>query len=163
DRGGQRPDVARVRAGRPHRGPRRRGAGPLRSRPRHGADPAVRERVMTADSKTGEKAMESTAKDVRENRDNRPHQAPPAREPEPQPAKRPSRVRRVVVWLLVAIVAGGGIVFGLRTIAFYRHHAETDDAQVEAHIAPVLPKVSGFVTQVLVQDNQRVEAGQVLV
>jgi membrane fusion protein (multidrug efflux system) len=53
-------------------------------------------------------------------------------------------------------------VFGVRTILFYRHHAETDDAQVEGHIAPVLPKVAGFVTSVLVDDNQKVTAGQVV-
>jgi membrane fusion protein (multidrug efflux system) len=35
-------------------------------------------------------------------------------------------------------------------------HEETDDAQVEGDISPVLPRVSGYVTQVLVVDNQRV-------
>jgi len=82
----------------------------------------------------------------------------PAAEPAP---RRPWR-RRVALGVLAVIVIAGAI-FGIRTIAFYRHHAETDDAQVEAHIAPVLPKVAGYVTQVLVDDNQRVSAGQLLV
>lgn len=40
---------------------------------------------------------------------------------------------------------------------------ETDDAFVEGHIHSVTPRVSGFVNTVAVEDNQRVEAGQLLV
>jgi membrane fusion protein, multidrug efflux system len=39
----------------------------------------------------------------------------------------------------------------------------TDDAQVDAHIAPIAARVGGTVTQVSVKDNQQVEAGAVLV
>ena len=78
----------------------------------------------------------------------------------PAGARRPRK--RVVPWLIAAIVLGAGVIYGLRTIAFYRHHAETDDAQIEGHIDPVIPRVSGYVTSILVDDNQRVEKGQVL-
>jgi len=90
----------------------------------------------------------------------------PEAKPEPEPAapaaKNQSRKRRPFVLGFLALVLLAGIVFGVKTIVFYSHHAETDDAQVEGHIAPVLPKVSGYVTTVLVDDNQRVEAGQVV-
>jgi membrane fusion protein, multidrug efflux system len=39
----------------------------------------------------------------------------------------------------------------------------TDDAYVGGDVTVLAPKVDGFVTDVLVQDNQRVKAGQVLV
>jgi membrane fusion protein (multidrug efflux system) len=39
----------------------------------------------------------------------------------------------------------------------------TDDAFLEAHIVDVSPQIAGQVTQVLVEDNQRVHAGQPLV
>jgi membrane fusion protein (multidrug efflux system) len=39
----------------------------------------------------------------------------------------------------------------------------TDDAQVDAHVAPIAARVGGTVTQVPVKDNQQVEAGAVLV
>jgi membrane fusion protein (multidrug efflux system) len=42
-------------------------------------------------------------------------------------------------------------------------HEETDDAQVEGHISPVLPRVSGYVAKVLVVDNQRVNPGEALI
>src|SRR5262249_57804498 len=39
----------------------------------------------------------------------------------------------------------------------------TDDAQVDAHVAPVAARVGGTVTEVAVKDNQQVDAGAVLV
>ena len=45
---------------------------------------------------------------------------------------------------------------------YYDGRVSTDDAQVDAHIAPVAPKVSGNIVEVLVDDNQTVKAGQVL-
>ncbi|HQU03014.1 MAG TPA: biotin/lipoyl-binding protein, partial [Acetobacteraceae bacterium] len=42
-------------------------------------------------------------------------------------------------------------------------HVTSDNAQVESHIIPVLPKVGGFVAAVKVGDNQPVHAGDLLV
>jgi len=78
--------------------------------------------------------------------------------PESPPARRPRR--RVVPWLIAAIVLIAAVFYGLRTIAFYRHHAETDEAQIEGHIDPVIPRIAGYVTSIAVDDNQRVERGQ---
>ena len=64
---------------------------------------------------------------------------------------------------IAVIVLITGIVFGAIHLKFAMAHEETDDAQVEGHISPVLPRVSGYVSQVRVADNQRVSAGQVLV
>lgn len=41
-------------------------------------------------------------------------------------------------------------------------HVSTDNAQVEGHIVPVMPKVGGFVTIVQVKDHQVVKAGDLL-
>jgi membrane fusion protein, multidrug efflux system len=63
------------------------------------------------------------------------------------------------------LFAGGAavllVVAGL--IFHYYNRESTDDAQIEAHISPVAPKVYGRIAQVLVEDNQAVKAGQVLV
>jgi membrane fusion protein (multidrug efflux system) len=56
-----------------------------------------------------------------------------------------------------------GIIFGIRHWQHFLAHEETDDAQVEGHISPVLPRVSGYVARVLVSDNQHVDAGQALI
>ncbi len=44
-----------------------------------------------------------------------------------------------------------------------RHYASTDDAQVGGDIVPVLSRVSGYVHQVLVNENDNVREGQPLV
>jgi membrane fusion protein (multidrug efflux system) len=92
----------------------------------------------------------------------RPRDAEPREPRDETPIQKPRRGRRIVIWSILAIVLAAGAVYGWRTIHFYRGHAETDDAQIETHVEPVIPKVGGHVTEVLVEDNQRVEKGQVL-
>jgi membrane fusion protein (multidrug efflux system) len=63
------------------------------------------------------------------------------------------------------LVAGGTVVLAaIAGLFMYFHNRETtDDAQVDGHITPMASKVYGRVGQVLVDDNQPVKAGQVLV
>lgn len=60
--------------------------------------------------------------------------------------------------VLAALVIFGGW-FGVSKYIHSLHHEETDDAQIEANISPVIPRVSGFVTKVFVSDNQQVKRG----
>src|SRR5690606_23703270 len=41
-------------------------------------------------------------------------------------------------------------------------HESTDDAQIESNISPVIPKVSGYIQKIYVQDNQEVQKGDTL-
>jgi membrane fusion protein (multidrug efflux system) len=63
------------------------------------------------------------------------------------------------------LLLGGVVVLAaLAGLFVYYHNREsTDDAQVDGHITPVASKIYGRVAQVLVDDNQAVKAGQVLV
>ncbi len=71
--------------------------------------------------------------------------------------------RRLII-IGVAVVAGlVALVLAYRAIAFARSHESTDDAQVDGHIVPVLARVGGYVDQVLVDDNSKVDSGQLLV
>ena len=78
------------------------------------------------------------------------------------PAARPKRSRRTV-FLIMGVVLLAMIVFGARKWWFARSHVSTDNAQVDGHIIPVLPKVGGYVTAVRVIENQPVKAGDTLV
>ncbi len=82
--------------------------------------------------------------------------------PHTRPPGRPV-ARRVVLYSVLALLAASGATFGVKTVLFYSHHVETDDAQIEGHINPVLPRVAGYVGEVQVHDNQHVVAGDVLV
>jgi len=64
------------------------------------------------------------------------------------------------------LVMGGGAVVVATIVglfAYFHNRETTDDAQVDGHITPMASKVYGRVAQVLVDDNQAVRAGQVLV
>jgi membrane fusion protein, multidrug efflux system len=63
-------------------------------------------------------------------------------------------------------LAGLGVLVLLALVGLYRHLAaweSTDDAQIDGYVYPVSSRVSGYVTRVMVDDNQYVEAGTVLV
>src|ERR1700722_1481198 len=70
---------------------------------------------------------------------------------------------KIVIGAIAALVLVAGTIIGIRHWQFYVAHEETDDAQVEGDISPVLPRVSGYVERVLVVDNQHVDAGQALI
>ena len=63
------------------------------------------------------------------------------------------------------LIGGGAVVLAAVAglFAYYHNRETTDDAQVDGHITPMASKVYGRVAQVLVEDNQAVKAGQVLV
>ncbi|HKV08701.1 MAG TPA: HlyD family secretion protein [Thermoanaerobaculia bacterium] len=88
---------------------------------------------------------------------------PGPEEPE-VPAAKPRRgARRFITLGVLALLLIAAAIAGARTVSFYEHHETTDDAQIDGHIDPVLPRVSGFVAEVLVKQNQPVRAGDVLV
>jgi membrane fusion protein (multidrug efflux system) len=87
---------------------------------------------------------------------------PAAREPAAaSPAK--ATTRKKIVFVIIGIVAVAAIFWGVKTFIYSRGHETTDNAQVDGHIVPVLAKVGGYVTAVLVQDNDSVRKGQPLV
>jgi membrane fusion protein (multidrug efflux system) len=63
--------------------------------------------------------------------------------------------------LAVCLLAGGAL--GLRWWLHARARVTTDNAFVEGHVAYVSPRVAGSVLEVLVDDNQHVHAGDLLV
>lgn len=60
----------------------------------------------------------------------------------------------------LALVAG--LFFAWRYFRFATTHIETDDAQVEGNIVPVLARVGGYIATIRVEDNEEVRAGQLL-
>jgi membrane fusion protein (multidrug efflux system) len=78
-------------------------------------------------------------------------------------AKKPSPKKRnktFIIVLALLVILGGW--FGLTKYVHAQHHEETDDAQVESNISPVIPRISGYVLKVNVADNQPVHKGDTL-
>jgi len=55
------------------------------------------------------------------------------------------------------------LLWAFQKISYGRSHQSTDNAQVDGHIVPVLAKVGGYVKTVNVNENDRVNAGQLMV
>lgn len=62
--------------------------------------------------------------------------------------------------LTLAAVLGIAAAAGISRVVYHILHFEnTDDAQIQGDIYPVAPKVSGYVSRVFVQENERVAVG----
>src|ERR1700733_4695071 len=75
-----------------------------------------------------------------------------------QPRKRRRWLLPVIVLLLVI-----ALVLGIPKVLHALNTVSTDDAYVNSYVTFVAPRVSGQVARVLVEDNNRVKKGDVLV
>ncbi|NUY82151.1 HlyD family secretion protein [Flavobacterium sp. MAH-1] len=78
---------------------------------------------------------------------------------EKQQEKKKTNKKFLVIFAVLILVGGSyGIYKYMHSLA----HEETDDAQVEKNMNPIIPRVSGYVTKVLVKDNDYVKKGDTL-
>lgn len=73
----------------------------------------------------------------------------------------PKKRNPLFIIVLAILVLGGGS-YGLVKYFHAQKHEETDDAQVSADINPVIPRIAGYITEIKVDDNQRVKKGDTL-
>ena len=77
-----------------------------------------------------------------------------------EPVKK-KKVNTKFLSVFLAVVVLGGI-FGYITWKNGQAHEKTDDAQIEAKLSPIIPKISGYIKEVRVVDNQWVKKGDTL-
>lgn len=78
------------------------------------------------------------------------------------PITTPDRPRRWKRWLAVSLAAVAvvlALIFGVPRAIYAWNHVSTDDAIVNCHVTYISSRVSGLAEDVLVDDNQFVEAG----
>jgi membrane fusion protein (multidrug efflux system) len=73
-----------------------------------------------------------------------------------------TKKRNPVFLIILVLLIIAGAWFGISKYTHAQHHEDTDDAQVSADISPVIPRVSGYVREVKVKDNQIVKKGDTL-
>ena len=76
------------------------------------------------------------------------------------PAK---KKKNPVFYAVVAVAVLGAAFFGVREYQYSQTHEETDDAQIAADVSPVISKISGYISEVKVKDNQFVKKGDTLI
>ena len=71
--------------------------------------------------------------------------------------------KNIVVPIILGVLLVIGIVFGIVEWNYYSKHVDTDDAQIDGDISPVVARVGGYVKDINFEENTRVKEGQVLV
>jgi len=72
--------------------------------------------------------------------------------------KRTNKRFRIILGAILTV----GLLYGGIKFMHALAHEETDDAQIQAHMNSVIPRVSGYIQKVLVTDNQMVQKGDTL-
>lgn len=68
-----------------------------------------------------------------------------------------------LVTVIASLVALGGIIMGIWFFIFFRKYEETNDAQIEQYVTPVITRIAGYVQQVRYDENQLVHRGDTLI
>lgn len=114
-------------------------------------------RTIQTDSERAEIAPESRAEGVPGVAPTQPQGGDAVSQVAPR-----KRLKRMLIAgaSLLALAAAGYL--GWEYWNVWRFEVSTDDAYVQADNTTIAPRVSGYLTQVLVNDNERVKVGQVL-
>src|SRR6218665_1441210 len=71
------------------------------------------------------------------------------------------KTNKKFIIILAVLVLGGG-TYGISKYLHSQAHEETDDAQIEKRMNPIIPRVSGYISKVYVKDNDYVKKGDTL-
>ena len=73
--------------------------------------------------------------------------------------KKKSKIVPIILAVLIII----GAIFGVKEYLYYSVHVDTDDAQIDGDISPVVSRVGGYVNEIKFEENTKVTEGQTLV
>ncbi|MBB2147939.1 HlyD family secretion protein [Pedobacter gandavensis] len=65
--------------------------------------------------------------------------------------------------ILASLIAAGGLIMGVWFFIFYNNNEETNDAQIDQYVTPVVTRITGYVQDVKYKENQFVHKGDTLI
>jgi len=68
-----------------------------------------------------------------------------------------------VIPIILGIIILLGAIFGTKAYIYYSKHVDTDDAQIDGDISPVVARVGGYIQEIKFEENTRVNEGDILV
>lgn len=77
-------------------------------------------------------------------------------------SKKTSRFFHVFVKLVAITLIVSGIILGIWFYIFNTNNEETNDAQIEQYVTPIMSRISGYAQQVRYEENQFVHQGDTL-
>ncbi|SNR23190.1 HlyD family secretion protein [Flavobacterium sp. ov086] len=76
---------------------------------------------------------------------------------------RRNRTFHVLITIIACVLVASGIILGIWFYMFNSNHEETNDAQVEQYVMPIMSRITGYVQEVRFEENQFVNKGDTLV
>ncbi|KFF07129.1 HlyD family secretion protein [Flavobacterium reichenbachii] len=76
---------------------------------------------------------------------------------------RANRSFHIIITIIACVLIVSGITLGIWFYVFNRNHEETNDAQVEQYVTPIMSRITGYVQDVRFDENQFVHKGDTLV
>jgi len=69
----------------------------------------------------------------------------------------------ILITIIACTLVISGVILGIWFYVFNRNHEETNDAQVEQYVTPIMSRITGYVQEVRFDENQFVHKGDTLV
>lgn len=60
------------------------------------------------------------------------------------------------------IILGCAVFFAYKKISYAQHNEDTENSQIECNIVPIAPRISGYIDQIYVKENQEVRKGDTI-
>lgn len=76
---------------------------------------------------------------------------------------RANRSFHIIITIIACVLVVSGIILGIWFYVFNQNHEETNDAQVEQYVTPIMSRITGYVQEVRFDENQFVHKGDTLV
>ncbi|WP_026727016.1 HlyD family secretion protein [Flavobacterium denitrificans] len=74
-----------------------------------------------------------------------------------------NRTFHILITVIACTLVVSGVILGIWFYVFNRNHEETNDAQVEQYVTPIMSRITGYVQEVRFDENQFVHKGDTLV
>lgn len=76
---------------------------------------------------------------------------------------RRNRTFHILITIIASALVVSGVILGIWFYVFNSNHEETNDAQVEQYVTPIMSRITGYVQEVRFDENQFVHKGDTLV
>ena len=73
--------------------------------------------------------------------------------------KKKTNIKFLIITVSLLVL---GTIYGIYKYNHAQSHEETDDAQIEKNMTPIIPRVAGYISKVYVKDNAVVKKGDTL-
>ncbi len=74
----------------------------------------------------------------------------------------PKKSKKILPRIIISVVVTIGLIFLAKEVWYAIHHEETDNAQIEMRLVPIISRVTGYVDKIYADDYSTVTKGQLL-